>query len=671
MIPKTRTRAAVLPPLALTLLWSPPAPASPLDPRAFASLGTLSAASGTVTIDTRALTITGAGATSFTGVSLAQGPGLPAIAVFDFDGITLGAGVTVTVTGERPLALLSRGDATVAATIDLSGRTFGAGPAGGAAGGAGGVGGTIGPKAGVAGSGTGGGLTSSFPGNGAGFGGAGGSVSPMNGGGVAYGNLLKQLEAGSGGSGGASSPRGTGTYLAGGQGGSGGGALELGAVGKLTVSRRLAADGGAGDASAAYPGGSGSGGGLLLHGALVQVTGSLSAQGGGITPPNAGSGGGGRIAVLGLGAHVLGTEPTLNASVNSKPYLVRPGFAGVLSLGVSPFVVPAGQGVALSGPVLHKAGQAGTSDPRIEILPQRDVTIQAGGSLTLAADGVLAEDATVQVQGSGLFDVAGRAQTVAALSGDGKLVLGGGALTLSGATDSVFSGALSGAGTLTRAGAGALTLSGASSFAGTVLVSGGKVLVNGALGAGAVTVSGGVLGGTGSVGAVNAQGGAVAPGAATPGVLKASTVVLGSTLAVRFNGTGAGSHDQLQVAGAVVLGGALQVDLGYTPGAGDRVTIVRNDGTGPVSGRFASVSLKGAGQVTVDYAGGDGNDVDLIGAAGGADLATGVDLGGGGAPDPDTMGGGCQAGAGGGMGGGAGLLLLGALLALRRAMRRR
>jgi hypothetical protein len=72
--------------------------ATPLDPLSFTSLGTLTVTSGTLTIDTSSLAMSGAA--SFTGVVHAQGTNLPDLAVFTFDSISIASGATIML---RPL----------------------------------------------------------------------------------------------------------------------------------------------------------------------------------------------------------------------------------------------------------------------------------------------------------------------------------------------------------------------------------------------------------------------------------------------------------------------------------------------------------------------------------------------------------------------------------------
>src|SRR5208337_2143176 len=90
-------------------------------------------------------------------------------------------------------------------------------------------------------------------------------------GGRAYADLLGQLQGGSGGGIGSNSP-----------GGGGGGAIELGAVGNISVKGSVLANGGCAISGGLDTGGGGggAGGGILLHGEGVTLSGLLSAIGG-------------------------------------------------------------------------------------------------------------------------------------------------------------------------------------------------------------------------------------------------------------------------------------------------------------------------------------------------------------------------------------------------------
>ncbi len=102
-------------------------------------------------------------------------------------------------------------------------------------------------------------------------------------------------------------------------------------------------------------------------------------------------------------------------------------------------------------------------------------------------------------------------------------------LTVNDASNREFKGAIingTGGGTMSivKAGAGTWTLSGTNTYSGATTVEAGKLVVNGAIGSSAVTVTNtGALGGSGSVGALTiADGGTLAPGN-SPGTLFASS----------------------------------------------------------------------------------------------------------------------------------------------------
>src|SRR4051812_18255309 len=69
--------------------------ANPLDPNAFVSLGTLNPAAGTYTASTSGTPVLTVGGTTYTGVVVAQGGGLPGVAVFTFANVTIGNGVRI------------------------------------------------------------------------------------------------------------------------------------------------------------------------------------------------------------------------------------------------------------------------------------------------------------------------------------------------------------------------------------------------------------------------------------------------------------------------------------------------------------------------------------------------------------------------------------------------
>ena len=206
-----------------------------------------------------------------------------------------------------------------------------------------------------------------------------------------------------------------------------------------------------------------------------------------------------------------------------------------------------------------------------------------------------------------------------------------------------ISGAISdGAGTasISKLGTGTLTLSGNNTYDGTTTINAGTLLANNT--AGSATGTGPVsllanttLGGTGAIaGAVSFTGTTqLQPGAAAgaAGDLAAGglTLVAGTTYTANINGPtpgdGAANYDQLVVTGNVSVAGTLTPVITTPFVAGQAFTLIRNDGSDPVSGVFSNAAseyaplLIGGNWYHVSYkynaeAGtfDDGNDVALI-----------------------------------------------------------
>jgi Ca2+-binding RTX toxin-like protein len=276
-----------------------------LDPNAYASstLGDL-VATTPVTVDTNTSSPTmTVGSTTYVGF---VAPGTNT-AVFVFDSFDLQS--TLVATGDKPLAILSLDTITINGLIDLrpqfTGMTTGNDnrfiP--GAGGGEGGIGGP--GQAALGAPSTGGGeFFFSYGGGGGAFGGNGGygaDGSPFGiPGGTAYGSALSHETVLLGGSGAASGGTTSGGAFA--QGGDGGGAIELGAIGDIviTAAGSILANGNNGNVNISNgAGGGGAGGGIFVHGYDVEVDGVLSANGGtgGLSVYSGGGGAGGRILI--------------------------------------------------------------------------------------------------------------------------------------------------------------------------------------------------------------------------------------------------------------------------------------------------------------------------------------------------------------------------------------
>jgi len=322
-----------------------------LNPADFSSLGTFNPASNvTINMTTR----------SMSGGATATGVMSGTILVFTFDSFTLASGISISFTNvednDDKIAFLSKGSMTITGNIYANASTSTPGP-GGRRGGIGTPDVSLSPEVGM---GTGGGQINYDGGNddgggGGGFGGAGGKHGYNAPGGVAYGDLSVALDGGSGG--------GRSMYdRSDGYGGGGGGALELGALGTLTLNSgcNIEAKGAAGaNADITMCGqdgdGGGSGGGILIHANVITFNSgaNVNANGGnggygdddgtycysspGYTGDggSAGSGGGGRIRFAYYASGTNNGTATANAG-SVDPTESPAGVAG--SAGVIQFV---------------------------------------------------------------------------------------------------------------------------------------------------------------------------------------------------------------------------------------------------------------------------------------------------------------------------------------------
>ena len=183
-----------------------------------------------------------------------------------------------------------------------------------------------------------------------------------------------------------------------------------------------------------------------------------------------------------------------------------------------------------------------------------------GGTLQAGAANVFASSSAVTVASGATLAFNGFNQTLASLAGAGSVTMGAGSMTVGGNNASTtFSGTISGSGGLTKNGSGALTLSGANTFTGLTTVNAGTLVLNGSL-AGAVTVnSGGVLSGTGRLGALVSNGGIIAPGNSIGTLnVNGNFTQNGGIYQVEVNA--AGQNDRINVTGSATLnGGTVQV----------------------------------------------------------------------------------------------------------------
>ena len=157
-----------------------------------------------------------------------------------------------------------------------------------------------------------------------------------------------------------------------------------------------------------------------------------------------------------------------------------------------------------------------------------------------------------------------------------------------------YTGTLSGTGALVKAGAGALNYTGdGTTFTGTTTVAAGKLSVNGTLGGAVDVLSGGTLGGNGTMGPVTLGSGAtVAPGNSI-GTLHVNgdiTFSPGSVYQVELAGNG--TSDLIVATGQAVLNGAGVQLIAFDPQTSyqNGVTYTILTATGGVVGSFGAVT---------------------------------------------------------------------------------
>jgi hypothetical protein len=201
---------------------------------------------------------------------------------------------------------------------------------------------------------------------------------------------------------------------------------------------------------------------------------------------------------------------------------------------------------------------------------------------------------------------------------------------------------ISGTGSLSIGADPSMVLPANYAFAGSTDFFSGVLQVDGSLIGTGITVQGGTLSGTGTVGAMSVGQAAVSPGdGSAPGILNVQGPAdfVGnfddeegqefSTFTPQLNGSAPGSgYGQLNVSGGVDLAEVtLNPSLGFTPTTGEQFTIITS--TAPVVGTFqglpegASLTI-GNTAFTVSYNAEDGNNVVLTQAGAAGPTVTGV-----------------------------------------------
>lgn len=186
-------------------------------------------------------------------------------------------------------------------------------------------------------------------------------------------------------------------------------------------------------------------------------------------------------------------------------------------------------------------------------------------------------------------------------------------------------GALTGSNGFTMDGTGILRFNNIKAYTGGTFVNGGQLFSEGLSTNASVTVnSGGVFSGVGPVGPLTCFNGAIAPGRLTnAGALYCDQGVnLNNFTQYRirlFDAASGTNYDQLRVVGPVILGNAQLVVtqmLAFVPPVGSSFQIITNDSNDAVIGTFAGIPqngffTNGSTVFQISYTGGTGNDVVL------------------------------------------------------------
>ncbi len=240
------------------------------------------------------------------------------------------------------------------------------------------------------------------------------------------------------------------------------------------------------------------------------------------------------------------------------------------------------------------------------------------GTLTLTANNSTSGAVTV---GTGSTLQLGNGGTTGWIGGSGNFlgsIANNGALIYNRSNDVTYAGTVSGNGTLTQAGTGKLTLTGVNSFTGATDIKSGDLIVNGSLANSSLTTirRGARLGGTGTLGNTTIQAGGVhAPGNSIGTQTIAGNYTNNGVLQIEGSPT---ATDKLIVSGGVDITGAT-LDLLLSPNTASSWQLINGpfilidkQSSGAITGTFASIvdNLVFL-DPTVDYSGGDGNDLSL------------------------------------------------------------
>jgi autotransporter-associated beta strand protein len=279
------------------------------------------------------------------------------------------------------------------------------------------------------------------------------------------------------------------------------------------------------------------------------------------------------ITASGTGRLVIG-GPELVVIPSNGAIVISAGIAsGTGHLTIAPY---GGGGVTLSGSNAHSGGTSLHKNTlninNADALGTGTFTIAAGsidnssaGAITLATSNAQVWNSDFTFVGTQNLGMGTGAVSLGSYAGTTRTV------TVNSSTFTIGGGIMNGTYAdlpttgLTKAGVGALVLSGSSSYTGPTTVAAGSLFMDGRLTSSAVTVqSGGLLGGSGTLGTVSVlAGGTFSPGN-SPGLLSIASLSLAGTTLMEIDGTGTRGvmYDATDVSGGLTYGGSMLIDFG-------------------------------------------------------------------------------------------------------------
>jgi outer membrane autotransporter protein len=222
------------------------------------------------------------------------------------------------------------------------------------------------------------------------------------------------------------------------------------------------------------------------------------------------------------------------------------------------------------------------------------------GGATYFFEASSAGNATIVNNSGGTVDISGLTTggtTAGSIAGAGLYQIGSKQLTVgSNNLSTTVSGVIADGGSaggvggsLVKVGSGTLTLAGANTYTGGTTLNAGGLVVNGSLASG-VTVNGGTLGGSGTIGSLVVNAGTIAPGNSIGTLTVNGNFVQAAGTTYQVEANAQGQADRITVGGTATLNSATVQVLAQPGNYGARTTYTILRANGGVAGTYSGVS---------------------------------------------------------------------------------